>query len=129
MTPAGGAVGDEAELEAIEARLQAILDPYRDRLEAFDIYGVPMLRRPGARAHEWFAGVNRGNGVVRFSLLPMHRHPELLDGLSPELRKRKRGASLFAFARIDDAQVAELRALVARSFEVDEQDSRPPVRG
>jgi hypothetical protein len=129
VTPAGGAVGDEAELEAIEARLQAILDPYRDRLEAFDIYGVPMLRRPGARAHEWFAGVNRGNGVVRFSLLPMHRHPELLDGLSPELRKRKRGASLFAFARIDDAQVAELRALVARSFEVDEQDSRPPVRG
>jgi hypothetical protein len=129
VTAAGGEVGAEAELAALEARLQAILDPYRDRLEAFEIYGVPMLRRPGARAHEWFAGVNRGNGVVRFSLLPMHRHPELLDGLSAGLRKRKRGASLFAFVRIDDAQAAELEALVARSFEVDQRDSRPPVRG
>jgi hypothetical protein len=128
VTPAGGEVGVDAQLEAVEARLRAILDPYRDRLEAFEIYGVPMLRRPGARAHEWFAGVNRGNGVVRFSLLPMHRHPELLDGLSPELRKRKRGASLFAFSRIDDAQVAELEALVVRSFEADQQDGRSSVR-
>ena len=56
-----------------------------------------MLRRPGAKAHDWFAGVNRGNGVVRFSFLPMHAHPELLDELSPDVLKRKRGASLFAF--------------------------------
>jgi hypothetical protein len=115
------------DLDAVEARLQAILDPYRDRLEAFEIYGVPMLRRPGARAHAWFAGVNRGNGVVRFSLLPMHRHPELLDGISPELRKRKRGASLFAFSSLDDAQAVELEQLVARSFEADRRDGETPA--
>jgi hypothetical protein len=115
------------DLDAVEARLQAILDPYRDRLEAFEIYGVPMLRRPGARAHAWFAGVNRGNGVVRFSLLPMHRHPELLDGISPELRKRKRGASLFAFSSLDDAQADELEQLVARSFEADRRDGETPA--
>ena len=33
--------------------------------------------------------MNRGNGVVRFSFLPMHAHPELLDGLSPDVLKRK----------------------------------------
>jgi hypothetical protein len=115
------------DLDAVEARLQAILDPYRDRLEAFEIYGVPMLRRPGARAHAWFAGVNRGNGVVRFSLLPMHRHPELLDGISPELRKRKRGASLFAVSSLDDAQAVELEQLVARSFEADRRDGETPA--
>ena len=107
----------EAELAATQARLEALLDPYRDRLEAFEIYGVPMLRRPGAKAHDWFAGVNRGNGVVRFSFLPMHAHPELLDELSPAVRKRKTGASLFTFASVDDETVGELERLLARGFE------------
>ena len=105
-------------LAAAEARLQALLDPYRGRLELFEIYGVPMLRQPGAKAHDWFAGVNRGNGVVRFSFLPMHAHPELLDAMSPDVLKRKRGASLFAFTAVDDATAEELAALLARGFDV-----------
>ena len=105
----------EAELAALESRLQALLDPYRDRLEPIEVYGQPFLRRPGATKHEWFAGVNQGKGVVRFSLLPMYQHPEILGGLSPELLKRKTGASLFTFASIDDARLAELAALVARA--------------
>jgi hypothetical protein len=116
MAAAGGA--GEAELAAAEARLQALLDPYRDRLEAFEIYGLPMLRRPGAKAHDWFAGVNRGNGVVRFSFLPMHAHPELLDGLAPAVLKRKSGASLFTFKSVDDETAGELAELLARGWEV-----------
>ncbi len=108
----------EAELAALESRLQALLDPYRDRLEPVEVYGQPFLRRPGATKHEWFAGVNRGKGVARFSLLPMYQHPELLDGLSPALLKRKTGASVFTFATIDDGQVAELGDLVRRAAEV-----------
>ncbi|HEX5015109.1 MAG TPA: hypothetical protein VFV72_13235 [Candidatus Limnocylindrales bacterium] len=108
----------EGELDAVQARLEGLLDPYRDRLEAFEIYGVPMLRRPGAKAHDWFAGVNRGDGVVRFSFLLMHAHPELLDGLSVAVLKRKKGASLFAFSSVDDATVAELAALLERGFDV-----------
>lgn len=106
----------EAELATLESRLQSLLDPYRDRLEAIEVYGQPFLRRPGATKHEWFAGVNRGKGVVRFSLLPMYQHPELLEGLSPDLLKRKTGASLFTFASIDDAQLAELAALLGRAY-------------
>ncbi|HEY7132542.1 MAG TPA: hypothetical protein VH440_09840 [Candidatus Limnocylindrales bacterium] len=108
----------EAELAALETRLQALLDPYRDRLEPVEVYGQPFLRRPGARKHEWFAGVNRGKGVIRLSLLPMYQHPEILEGLSPALLKRKTGASVFSFAALDDAQVAELRDLVERASRV-----------
>jgi hypothetical protein len=106
------------EWAALEASLQAVLDPYRDRLEAFELYGAPFLRRPGAKAHDWFAGVSPGPKGMRFFLLPMHADPELLDGLSPAVRKRKTGASLFTFATIDDAALADLRALVARAFQV-----------
>ena len=115
---ARSAAPTEDELETAQARLEAILDPYRGRLEAFEIYGVPMLRRPGAKAHDWFAGVNRGTGVIRFSFLPMHAHPELLESMSPSVLKRKTGASLFAFTTVDDATVAELTALLARGFDV-----------
>jgi hypothetical protein len=106
----------EADLATLESRLQGLLDPYRDRLEPVEVYGQPFLRRPGATKHEWFAGVNRGKGGVRFSLLPMYQHPELLDGVSPDLLKRKTGASLFTFATIDEAQLAELEALVGRAY-------------
>jgi hypothetical protein len=105
-----------ADHSGVEERLDAILEPYRSRLETFEIYGVPMLRRPGAKAHDWFAGVSPGNGVIRFFLLPMHVHPELLDGISPELRKRKRGASLFAFTTVDDGLLDELTTLTERSY-------------
>ena len=102
----------------LKERLESILDPYRDRLEAYELYGAPYLRRPGAKAHDWFAGVSDGKpGVVRFFLLPMHGHPELLDGISPELRRRKTGASLFSFKTLDDDGLAELQGLVARAFD------------
>jgi len=105
------------DLADLRTRLEALLDPYRDRLEAFELYGAPYLRRPGAKAHDWFAGVSEGNGVMRFFLLPMHAHPEVLDGISDGLRKRKTGASLFSFKTLDDDQLAELQGVVARAFD------------
>jgi hypothetical protein len=110
-------MGESTDLTELQTRLEAVLDPFRERLESFDLYGVRYLRRPGAKAHDWFAGVSEGTGVIRFFLLPMHLHPELLDDVSPGLRKRKTGASLFAFKAIDDERLAELEDLVARAFD------------
>jgi hypothetical protein len=109
---------DEARLAAVEARLRAILEPYRGRLEEGQIYGVSVLRRPGAKAHDWFAGVQRAEGYVKLNVLPMHAHPELLEGVSAALWKRKTGASVFKFTELDDAVVAELEELLARAYPV-----------
>jgi len=106
------------DLTAVELRLRAILEPYRGRLEEGEIYGVSTLRRRGAKAHDWFAGVQMADGYVKFNFLPMHGHPELLEGISPALRKRKTGASVFRFTDVDDALFAELEALVARAHDV-----------
>jgi len=103
-------------LAPLEARLQQVLDPYRDRLEPFEIYGMPMLRRPGARAHDWFAGVRAALGAVKFSLLPMHAHPEVLEGASERLLKRRTGASVFMLRPGDEDLVSELERIVARAF-------------
>lgn len=114
-------------LATVEARLQAILAPYRERLESGLIYGIEVLRRPGAKAHDWFAGIHLVDGAVKLNFLPMHAHPELLDGISPALRKCKTGASVFRFRTLDDALAAEVEAVLRRGFEVYAGLARDPV--
>jgi hypothetical protein len=106
-----------ADLLAVEARLQAVLDPYRDRLEPATIYRIPTMRRPGAKAHDWFAFVKPASRHVGFYLLPVHTHPELRDGLSPALTRRLTGKSVFTFAALDEDLATELEGLVARAFD------------
>lgn len=108
---------EEALLAAVEARLRAILEPYRDLLEEGQIYGATVLRRPGSKAHDWFAGVQLAGEAVKFSLLPMHGHPEILDDASPALRRHKTGASVLKFADVEEPVMVELEALVARAFD------------
>jgi hypothetical protein len=105
------------DFSAIDARLLKILDPYRDRLESGPVYGVGMLRRPGGGAHDWFAGTRVGKNYVSYYLMPVYGRPELLDGISPELRRRKQGKSCFNFSSIDEPLMAELETLTERSFE------------
>jgi hypothetical protein len=105
-----------ADLVAIEARLQRVLDPYRDRLELASIYNTPALRKPRANAHNWFAFVKPASKHVGFYLLPMHTHPDLREGLSPALAKRLTGKSVFTFQGVDEALFAELEAVVTRAF-------------
>ena len=105
------------ELEAIEARLWAILAPYRDRLEEGSVYGLATLKRPGANAHQFFAGVRVAAKHVAFHLMPVYADPSLLDGISAALRKRLTGKTTFTFSSADEALFVELEDLTARSFE------------
>ncbi len=111
-------------LADVEGRLRSMLDPYRDRLDVATIYGIEVLRRPGAKAHDWFAGVQPVTGAVKLNFLPMHAHPDLVDGISPALRKRRTGASVFRFTVVEEGLIAELQVLLARGFEVYIADSR-----
>jgi hypothetical protein len=112
----------------LEAELRAILVPYEDELETAEIYGMEVLRRPGARAHDWFAGVQSAGDRTKFNFLPMHAHPEVLVGLSPALLRRRTGASVFKFAADDEALLDELDLVVARGFEVYMGRDQGPAR-
>ena len=105
------------EFEAIEARLWAILAPYRDRLEVGSVYGLVTLKRSGANAHQFFAGVRVAAKHVSFHLMPIYADLELLDGVSPGLRKHLKGRTTFNFTAVDEMLFAELEALTARCFD------------
>ena len=98
------------------AALESILARYEGPLERAHIYGIEVLHRPGARAHDWFAGVRPGKGTAKLMLLPVKDHPEVLDGVSPALLKRKTGDALFTLKPGDEGLLAELEGLVARAF-------------
>lgn len=117
MTARSPSAADAASLAATEARLRALLVPFRDRLETGTIYNLEVLRRPGVKAHNWFAGVQPVDGAVKLDFLPMHAQPDLLDGLSPALRRCKTGASVLRFTTLDDALAGEVAVLLARGFD------------
>jgi hypothetical protein len=48
-----------------------------------------------------------------FHLFPVYVFPDLLTGISPELKKRMHGKSCFNFTKVDEALFAELARLTA----------------
>jgi hypothetical protein len=109
----------------VEARLRRIIDAYRDRLERSPLYGVDTLGRPGGKPHDYFAGMRTGKRYVSFYLMPVYARPELLDDLSPALRKRMQGKSCFNFATVDEPLMSELESLVQRSYDFFASDAYP----
>jgi hypothetical protein len=105
-----------ADLDAVEARIWGLLEPYRDELEDATIYGMPSLRWPGSGAHDYFAAVKRGARKVSLYAIAVDTWPEALEGSSVELRKRRTGKATFSFPSLDDELAAELESFLARLY-------------
>jgi hypothetical protein len=104
---------------ALYAALRAIFVPYLDRLTVqTDAPGVICLNAPKSPWPDkelFFGKAEIGKRYVSFHLMPVYMHPDLLDGVSPALRKRMQGKSCFNFTQADPALVAELADLTAAS--------------
>ena len=106
------------DLEAVEARLRRIFDPYRDRLTvsrkgAAGVY----LELPGYEGKPWgyVGGTRVGKSYVSYYLMAAY-DGDLAASISPELRRRMQGKTCFNFTRIDEPLFAELEALTARAI-------------
>ena len=107
----------EAKLQAIEARIWSLLEPFRSELEAATIYGMPSLRWPGAKAHDYFASVRSGKSYVSLYLLVADTYPEALEGTPAALLKRRSGKAAFNFPTLDDEMARALEDLLSRLYE------------
>jgi hypothetical protein len=106
-----------SDLAAVEARLWSLLEPYRGELESATIYGIPSVRWPGAKAHDYFASIKAGRSYVSLYLLPADTYPDALEGASPALVKRRTGKAAFTFPALDDELARDLEELIGRLFE------------
>ena len=110
-----------ADFNAVFGRLRGILEPYGRRLHVVDdeptSYSVDMAPLSERNPTTWFGGVRRGKRYVSYYLMPVYVQPSLVDGLSPELRRRMQGKCCFNFTTVDDALFHELEALTHEGFE------------
>ena len=105
-----------ADLAAVEARIWSLLAPYRGELEDGTIYGMPCLRWPGAKAHDYFAAVKRSTTKVSLYAIAVETWPEALDGAADAFTRRRTGKATFSFPDLDDDAAAELDAFLARLY-------------
>ena len=62
----------------------------------------------------FFGGVSINKISVSFYLMPVHTFPDLLEGISPELKAHKQGKSCFRFKQVEPALFKELAALAKK---------------
>jgi hypothetical protein len=108
------------EFATVEGRLREILEPYRGRLVATkDGPDGLTLEIPGLEGKPWgyVAGTRLGKRYVSLYLMPVYAFPDLVEALSPDLRRRKQGKSCFNFATVDESLFAELAGVMAAGFE------------
>jgi hypothetical protein len=109
------------QLEAVFDRLRPLMAAQAPRLVVLEdapgayVLGVQRVREDGYRV--WFGAVKIGKRYVSYHLMPVYAHPDLLDGVQPELRRRMQGKSCFNFTRVDESLFAELDTLTRRGLE------------
>jgi hypothetical protein len=106
------------DLPAVHDRLRGILEPYRARLVvgAEGPAGVTLVRTGSGRPEDFVAGTRLGKRYVSYYLMGVYEDPALLDGISPDLRRRMQGKSCFNFTKVDEPLLAELGDLTQRSI-------------
>jgi len=101
--------------------LRAILKPYAAKLtvtaDTADSYSLD-----GPYSEKWkkvifFGVVQIKKNYVSFYLMPVYMFPELLNTISPELKKHMQGKSCFNFKKMEPELFAELAELTKSGAE------------
>lgn len=111
----------EASLEATFQALRELLVPFASQLdlEADDAaeYSLDTPHVQSNRKPLFFGAVRQASRYVSYHLMQVYTDPDLLDGISPRLRKRMQGKSCFNLREPDGEIIDELRQLTASAFE------------
>jgi len=101
--------------------LRSVLVPYANQLvvtaDGADGYSLDTRHILPNRQPLFFGSVKVQKNYVSFYLMPVYVFPELLEGISDELRKRMQGKSCFNFKKLDSDLFAELASLTRAGFE------------
>lgn len=107
-------------------RLRDILKPYEAQLNlAEDLPERYILNGHYSEKFKkdlFFGSTIIQKNYVSFYLMPVYMYPELLELVSPELKKRMQGKSCFNFKKVDEVLFEELTALTKRGFERFQQE-------
>jgi hypothetical protein len=96
-------------LKPYEAKLRVVKDGpggYMSESKSIRYQGKPLM----------FASI-ASKSYVAFHLFPVYMFPDLLKGISPELKKRMQGKTCWNFKKAEEALFEELGGIVKASFQ------------
>lgn len=111
----------QTDFSPIYAHLRSILQPYADKL-TLTLDAPQGISIDGPYSEKWkkplfFASAQIKKNYVSFYFMPVYMFPDLLDGISPELRKHMQGKSCFNFKKMEPALFDELAELTRVGYE------------
>ena len=96
-------------------QLKNILEPYAEKLTlTTDTPGSYSIDGPYSEKWQkqlFFASTIVKKNYVSFYLMPVYMYPELLQEISPDLKKRMQGKSCFNFKKVETPLFQELKDL------------------
>ena len=102
-------------------QLKSIIKPYAKNLTlTADTATAYSLNGPYSEKYKqvvFFGSAQIKKNYVSFYLMPVYMFPDLLKGISPELKKRMQGKSCFNFKKVEPALFQELTELTRLSAE------------
>ena len=105
--------GIYGELRALLLRAAAGMSVTEDRPGQITLSAAwPNPYRPKERM--FFGMAKASKAYASLHLMPVYTHPALLNGLSPQLKRRMQGKSCFNFTAADPVLLAEIEALTRR---------------
>ena len=111
---------DKNEFLATFEQLKAILEPYAAKLivvhDTGKNYYLDTKHVMKNKRRLFFAAVRVGKAYVSFHLMPVYACADLLNAMSPELKKRMQGKSCFNFKTTDEKLFKELAKLTNEGF-------------
>ena len=108
------------EFATVFAQLRTILEKHAARLtvsaDAADHYCLDVDYSPKFKKGFPVAWVKIGKAYVSYHFMPVYMFPQLVAGMSKELRARMQGKSYFNFKRADVGLFQELAAVTDEGF-------------
>ena len=109
-----------ADFNATFVKLKSLLEPYAGQLcvvhDTDTNYYLDTHYIMKNKHAMFFGAVRKGKSYVSFHLIPVYVFPDLLDEISPELRRRMQGKSCFNFKSLDEKLFKELAKLTKAGF-------------
>jgi len=102
-------------------QLRNILKPFEKKLtlkaDATETYYLDGPYSEKWKRELFFGSAQIKKSYVSFYLMPVYMCPDLLSGISPELKKHMQGKSCFNFKKVEPELFKELTALTKKGYE------------
>jgi len=109
------------DFQPVFGRLRDILKPYEPDLtvtqDTTDFYSLDGHYSQKFKKNLFFGSAQIKKNYVSFYLMPVYMYSEMLETISPELKKRMQGKSCFNFRQVDELLFDELADLAKKGFE------------